>query len=94
MGEIFKALQKLEVELCSVRQQLKLWIRDCKRVPKRHFLNVLSNVFLLHSLGEGNFKVKGDGQYFTSECNDSSIALASYNFTFTSLNFDESHKLH
>ena len=28
------------------------------------------------------------------ECNNSSIALASYNFAFTGLNFDESHKLH
>ena len=92
--KIFKALQKLEVELCIMRQQLKLWICDCKRVPKRLFLNVLINVFLLHSLVEGNFKVRGDEQYFTSECNNSSIALASYNYTFTSLNFDESHKLH
>ena len=27
------------------------------------------------------------------ECNNSSIALASYNFAFTGLNYDESHKL-
>ena len=72
---------------------------NCDTVTAREyqrgiFKNVLSNVFLLHSLGEGNFKVRGDGQYFTSECNNSSIALASYNFAFTSLNFDESHKLH
>ena len=56
MGEIFKALQNLEVE---------------------------------YVLLGSNFKVRGDGQYFTSECINSSIALA-----FTSLNFDESHKLH
>ena len=28
------------------------------------------------------------------ERNNSIIALASYNFAFTGLNFDESHKLH
>ena len=61
MGEIFKALQNLEVE---------------------------------YVLLGSNFKVRGDGQYFTSECINSSIALASYNFAFTTLNFDESHKLH
>ena len=27
------------------------------------------------------------------ECNNSSIALASYNLAFTGLNFDNSHKL-
>ena len=28
------------------------------------------------------------------DCNNSSIALASYNFAFTGLNIDESNKLH
>ena len=28
------------------------------------------------------------------ECNNCSIALASYNFAFTGLKFDESQKLH
>ena len=36
IGEIFKALQTLEVE-SIMRQQLKLWPRDRKREPSEAF---------------------------------------------------------
>ena len=66
MGEIFKALQKLEVELYIMRQHLKLWILTVREyIPNEAFLNYYQNVFFAAVFRRRKFKERGDGEYFT-----------------------------
>ena len=97
MGERLKSLQKLEVEFSIMRQELpqsfeSVTITSTKWTNYRYFKSTIKRLFAAF-LGEGNLKYEEMENTLLCECNNSSIAVASYKFTFTCLNFDESHKL-